>query len=169
MSRPGKTSSRCRKNCGSIEITSSKCPCDAQSLTIRILPSRSRIVALISPRRSFLSTLRSFRPSRISRRASRTQIGQSESVCRGQPSGGLVFSHDFRSGLSDHCGVKDFCGRNLVARLHTDQAPFAAIESAFSKYFVEACIGIGSATFHFQNPRGGVILRPLPPIRTDQK
>src|SRR5438132_2867848 len=140
MSRPGNTSSRWRKNCGSIEITSSKCPCVAQSLTIRILPSRSRIVALISPSRSFTRTLRSFRPSRISRRASRTQIGQRESVCRGQPSGGLVFSHDFRSGLSDQRGVKDLFGRNRLRRLNANQAPFAANESAFSKYFVEACI-----------------------------
>ena len=39
-------------------------------------------------------------------RASLTQPGHSESVCRGQPSVGLVFSHDFSSGLSDHFGVK---------------------------------------------------------------
>ena len=32
-----------------------------------------------------------FLPSRMACRASRTQVGQSESVSRGQPSGGLVF------------------------------------------------------------------------------
>ena len=42
-----------------------------QSFTIRILPSRSRIVALISPTFSFSRTLTSFLPSRISCRASR--------------------------------------------------------------------------------------------------
>ena len=49
MSRPGNTSSRCLKNAGSIAITSSKWPWMGQSFTIRILPSRSRMVALISP------------------------------------------------------------------------------------------------------------------------
>ena len=63
-----------------------------QSFTIRILPSRSRIVALISPTFSFNRTLTSFLPSRIACRASRVHVGQSESVSRGQPSGGLVFS-----------------------------------------------------------------------------
>src|SRR5438105_4125201 len=57
---------------------------------MRILPSRSRIVALISPTFSRSSIPTSLRPSRISRRTSRTQVGQRESVCRGQPSGGLV-------------------------------------------------------------------------------
>ena len=46
-------------------------------------------------------------PSRISCRASRTQFGHSESVSRGQPSGGFTFCHDFSSGLSDHFGVND--------------------------------------------------------------
>jgi hypothetical protein len=49
MSLPGNDSSRCLKNAGSIAITSSKCPWIGQSLTMRIFPSRSRIVALISP------------------------------------------------------------------------------------------------------------------------
>ncbi len=91
MSRPGKTSSRCLKNAGSIAITSSKWPWMGQSFTIRILPSRSMIVALISPTFSLSRTETSFFPSRISCRASRVQVGQSESVWRGQPSGGLVF------------------------------------------------------------------------------
>ena len=76
----------------SIAITSSKWPWMGQSFTIRILPSRSRIVALISPTFSFSRTLTSFFPSRIAWRASRVQFGQSESVSRGQPSGGFVFS-----------------------------------------------------------------------------
>ena len=92
MSRPGNTSSRCLKNSVSIAITSSKWPWIGQSFTIRILPSRSRMVALISPTFSFSRTLTSFLPSRIAWRASRVQVGQSESVSRGQPSGGLVFS-----------------------------------------------------------------------------
>src|ERR1039457_6548403 len=34
------------------------------------------------------------------------QRGQRESVSRGQPRGGLVFSHDLSRGLSDHLGTK---------------------------------------------------------------
>ena len=49
----------------------------------------------------------SFLPSMIAWRASRVQVGHSESVSRGHPSGGFVFSYDLSSGLSDHFGVKD--------------------------------------------------------------
>ncbi len=66
MSRPGNVCSRCLKNAVSMAITSSKCPWIGQSLTIRILPSRSRMVALISPTFSLSRTLTSFLPSRIS-------------------------------------------------------------------------------------------------------
>ena len=66
MSRPGNTSSRCLKKSVSIAITSSKWPWMGQSFTIRILPSRSRMVALISPTFSLSRTLTSFLPSRIS-------------------------------------------------------------------------------------------------------
>src|SRR5579862_5907795 len=111
-----------------------------QSLTIRILPSRSRIVALISPTFSLSRTLTSFLPSRISCRASRVHVGQSESVSRGQPSGGFVFSYDFNSGLSDHFGMNDGRWLTLFTRLKTTQAPLAAMESPFSKYLMGACI-----------------------------
>jgi hypothetical protein len=50
------------------------------------------MVALISPTFSLSRTLTSFLPSRIACRASRVHVGQSESVSRGQPSGGFVFS-----------------------------------------------------------------------------
>ncbi len=98
MSRPGNDSSRCLKNAGSIDITSSNRPCFGQSFTMRILPSRSRIVALISPTFSVRSMDTSCLPSRICLRASRTHVGHSESVSRGQPSVGLVFSYDFSRG-----------------------------------------------------------------------
>src|SRR3982751_6088971 len=111
-----------------------------QSFTIMILPSRSRIVALISPTFSFSSTLTSFLPSRISCRASRTHVGHSESVSRGHPSGGFVFWYDFRSGLSAHLGVKDGVCAILFRLLNTNQAPFAVSESPFSKYLIGACM-----------------------------
>src|SRR5215467_15541074 len=97
-----------------------------QSFTINIWPSRSRIVALISPTLSFSRTLTSFFPSRIACRASRVHTGHSESVSRGQPSGGFVFSYDFSSGLSDHFGVNDGRWLILFTLLNTAQAPFAA-------------------------------------------
>src|SRR3979490_771225 len=113
-----------------------------QSFPIRILPSRSRIVALISPTFSLRRTLTSFLPSRISCRASRVQVGQSESVSRGHPSGGFVFSYDFSSGLSDHFGMNDGRWLILFNLLNTTQAPLAAIESPFSKYLMGACMSL---------------------------
>ena len=142
MSRPGNTCSRCLKNSVSMAMTSSKCPCVGQSLTIRILPSRSRIVAGISPTFSWSSIDTSCLPSRIAWRASRTHVGQSESVLRGQPSGGLVFCHDFSSGLSDHLGIKDGPGLMRLTVLNTDHAPLAATASPFSKYLIGECMPV---------------------------
>src|SRR5438093_5238463 len=136
MSRPGNTSSRCLKKAVSIAITSSKWPWMGQSFTIMILPSRSRMVALISPTFSLRRTLTSFLPSRIACRASRVHVGQSESVSRGQPSGGFVFSYDFSSGLSDHLGVNDGRWLILLRLLNTAHAPLAAMVSPFSTYLL---------------------------------
>src|SRR5688572_14639133 len=112
-----------------------------------ILPSFSVMVALISPTFSLRRTETSFLPSRISWRASRTQVGQSESVWRGQPSGGFVFCHDFRSGLSDQRGVNEgFCCIALAAA-KTCQAPLAAIDSPFSTYLIGACIRLSAPSF----------------------
>jgi hypothetical protein len=46
-------------------------------------------------------------------------------VERGHPSGGLVFSHDFNIGLSDHFGVNEGRGLMLLILEKTAQAPFA--------------------------------------------
>src|SRR3954469_13125085 len=104
----------CFKNFESIAIMSSKWPCVGQSLIIQISPSRSMICALISPTFSLMSTETSLLPLKISSRASMTQFGHRESVVRGQPKVGLDFCHDFRSGLSDHFGVNDGLGLNLL-------------------------------------------------------
>src|SRR5258705_13516016 len=111
-----------------------------QSFTIRILPSRSRIVALISPTFSLMRTLTSFLPSRISCRASRVHVGHSESVSRGQPSGGFVFSYDLSSGLSDHVGVN--AGRWLILfrLLKFTHATLAAIDRPFSADLIRLCM-----------------------------
>src|SRR6202012_6035247 len=113
-------------NAGSIDITSSKWPCLGQSLTIRILPSRSMICALISPAFSFIRISTGSLPSMICWRISGTHLGQSESVERGQPSGGLVFCHDFKIGFFDQLGVNE--GRGLIrfTLSKTAQVPFAA-------------------------------------------
>src|SRR5436305_11202531 len=111
-----------------------------QSFTIRIWPSRSRIVALISPTFSLRRTLTSFLPSRIACRASRVHVGQSESVSRGHPSGGFVFSYDFNSGLSDHFGMNDGRWLILFRPLKTTHAPLAAIERPFSTNLIGLCM-----------------------------
>src|SRR5688572_21671786 len=98
------------------------------------------MVALISPIFSWRSTETSFLPSRISWRASRTQTGQSESVSRGQPRGGLVFSHDFIRGFSDHFGMKEGPGLMRLAALNTVHAPLAATLRPFSTYLMGECI-----------------------------
>src|SRR5580692_301138 len=85
-----------------------------QSLIIQTCPSRSTICALISPTFSCIRSCQSFSPAMIASRASFTHAGQSESVWRGKPSVGLVFSQDFSSGLSDHCGVTDGLGFFLL-------------------------------------------------------
>ena len=68
------------------------------------------------------------------------QVGQSESVSRGQPSGGLVFWYDFSSGLSDQRGVNEGFCLILLAAENTCQMPLAAIDSPFSTYFIGACM-----------------------------
>src|SRR5262245_57064219 len=148
MSRPGNESSRCLKHAGSIDIVSSKWPCFGQSLSITIRPSFSVIVALISPTFSLSSVSSGCVPSRMALRASRTQTGQSESVWRGQPSGGLVFWCDFSSGLSDHCGVTEGFGLILLSRENTCQAPLAAIDKPFSTYLMGGCMALSP-----QNPK----------------
>src|SRR4029077_20817524 len=85
-----------------------------QSLTIQTWPSRSMICALISPTFSCIRSRQSFLPAIVASRASFTHAGQSESVCRGKPSVGLVFSQDLSSGLSDHFGVTDGFGLRLL-------------------------------------------------------
>ena len=140
MSRPGNTASRCLKNAGSIAITSSKWPWMGQSFTIRILPSRSITWALISPGLSVYRTSSGVLPSRICWRISGTQRGHRESVSRGQPSGGLVFSQLFNSGLSLHFGVKPgFCPIWLNLS-KTNQAAPAAYVRAFSAYLIGLCM-----------------------------
>src|SRR5436305_6552302 len=69
-----------------------------------------------------------------------THLGQSESVERGQPSGGLDFWYDFNKGLSDHFGVNEGLGLMLFNLSKTAHAPLAATVTAFSTYFTGLCI-----------------------------
>src|SRR5258705_6400534 len=111
-----------------------------QSLIMTILPSFSSMVALISPTFSLRSVSSGRVPSRMAWRASRTQVGHSESVCRGQPRGGLVFSCDFNIGLSDQFGVIDGLGLILLSCENTAQSPLAAMDRPFSAYLIGACM-----------------------------
>src|SRR6266481_2726668 len=111
-----------------------------QSFTIMILPSFSTMVALISPAFSLSRISWGSLPSTICWRISGTQRGQSESVLRGQPSGGLVFSQDFSRGFSDHLGVKEGLGLMRLTRSKIAHAPRAAAVRTFSAYFTGLCI-----------------------------
>src|SRR5262249_1358394 len=73
-------------------------------------------------------------------RISGTHFGQSESVDRGQPKGGLDFSKDFSSGWSDHLGVGDGLGLTRLTRSNTAHTPLAPIVTAFSTYLIGLCI-----------------------------
>src|SRR5258708_887280 len=99
------------------------------SFTIQTWPSRSIICALISPTFSCIRSRQSFFPSKIASRASLTQPGHSESVCRGQPSVGLDFSHDFSSGLSDHLGVEFGFGLCLLKKWIESKATPAVLHT----------------------------------------
>src|ERR1039457_1426219 len=129
ISRPGKFCSIQLRNFESTAIMSSYLPWIGHSLTIQISPSRSMIWALISPTFSCIRSRQSFVPSKIALRASLTQPGHKESVCRGQPSVGLDFSHDFCSGLSDHFGVKEGVGLYLLKNWSVSKATPAVLQS----------------------------------------
>ena len=73
-------------------------------------------------------------------RISGTHFGQSESVVRGQPSGGFDFWYDFSSGLSDHFGVNEGFWLMLLTLSNTAHAPLAAMVTAFSTYLIGLCI-----------------------------
>jgi hypothetical protein len=68
-------------------------------------------------------------------RASFTHPGQSESVCRGHPRVGLVFSQDFSKGLSDHFGVNEGFGLNLLKYCNVSKATPAVLLKAKSTNF----------------------------------
>src|SRR5205814_8766356 len=140
MSRPGKTSSRCFERSVSMDITSSQWPCLGQSFTMRILPSRSRMVALISPTFSLSRISWGRWPSRICCRISGMHLGQSESVERGQPSGGFDFWYDLSSGLSDHLGVGEGFCLTRFKRSKMNHVPLAATVTAFSTYLIGLCM-----------------------------
>ncbi len=71
-------------------------------MTIR--PFSSTIDALISPGLPSIKTFQSTSPERIWLRTSVTQRGQSESVDRGKPSIGKLFSRCLASGAGAHFG-----------------------------------------------------------------
>ena len=124
------------------------------SLTIQTWPSRSMICALISPTFSCSRSFQSFVPLMIASRASFTHSGHSESVCRGQPSVGLVFSQDFSSGFSVHFGVNDGLGLNLLKNWMVSKATPAVLQITVSNVFhafdpTPAVLGISACLAFF--------------------
>src|SRR5579859_1152494 len=135
-----------------------------QSFTIQTSPSRSMMRALISPTFSLRRDCHSWSPLMILSRASFTHPGQSESVSRGQPSCGLVFSQDFRSGLSDHRGMNDGLGLKLLKYWTVLNVTPAATETARSTYFIKRlplALGMVSCSSLFSSWPATVRLRTL--------
>src|SRR5688572_15628863 len=168
MSRPGNIASMCVRKLESMAIMSSKWPWIGQSLTIQICPSRSMIVALISPTFSLIRTLTSFLPLRISSRASITQFGQSESVVRGQPRVGLLFCQDFSRGLSDHFGVKEGLGLYLFTDWIALKIPPAISVNPFSACLIGRIVSLSSLLECDNRSRWQTTALPNgPPVRND--
>src|SRR6202451_2754068 len=98
----------------------------------------------------------------IASRASFTQSGHSESVVRGQPKVGLLFSHDFSSGLSDHFGVNDGLGLGLLKIWTVSKITPAVLHATASSAFstcdpTPACLGmieLPSLSFLFAKKNG---------------
>src|SRR3978361_1280614 len=105
------------------------------------------IWALISPTFSLRRISTGSSPFTIFVRMSGAHFGQSEAVVRGHPSGGFCFSHDFRSGFSDHFGVNEGFGLTEFRALNACQARPAAAVTAFSTYLIGLCIILGSPRF----------------------
>ncbi len=103
-SRPGKSDSSRSRNAGLMASVSVNVPWIGQVFSMITLPSRSTMCALISPTCSFTSDSTACSPERIRARVSRTQVGHSESVVRGQPNCGFDRSRLLSSGRSAHFG-----------------------------------------------------------------
>src|SRR5208283_4477068 len=136
MSRPGKLRSIQLRNLASTAIMSSKCPWMGQSFTIQTSPLRSMMLALTSPVFSVSNDCQFSSPFIILTRASFTHSGQRESVWRGHPNWGLVFCQDFKSGLSDHLGMKVGPGRYLLQNCTVSNTTVAVEQMAWSTYFM---------------------------------
>src|SRR5215467_6435948 len=76
------------------------------------------------------------------------QRGHSESVSRGQPSGGLVFSQLLSSGLSLQAGVKPGFWPIWLSFSKANQAALAACVNTFSAYLIGLCIWFPHARRH---------------------
>ncbi len=109
-SRPKKFFSRRPKKAASFDIRSSNVPCFGHVLTIQISFPRRRMSAGISPGRPSVSSRSSRVPPMMASRTSFVQVGQRESVRRGNPRGGLVLSQLFGSGSGAHAGWNERAG-----------------------------------------------------------
>ena len=134
-SRPGKSDSILCKNAGLIDSVSVNTPCVGQVFSITIFPSRSTIDAGISPTCWLTSDSTDRSPERNLARVSRTQLGQSESVVRGQPRVGLVRCSLFISGAAAHCGWNEVPGNRLFTVWNTGHASLAPVVSIISTGF----------------------------------
>src|SRR5215212_2675307 len=128
-SRPKKSDSIRSRNAGSVDITSSNCPCFGQSFRITTWPLSSRICALISPGCWCINVSSDTSPEITALRTSFTQVGQRLSVSRGKPSGGALRSYDLSSGPGAQFGRIDSpSGRRWLTDWNAFQATSERLE-----------------------------------------
>ena len=138
-SRPGNRFSSRSRNCGLIASVSVNVPCIGQVFSIRTLPSRSMMWASISATCSLTSDSIDCSPERIRARASRTQVGQSESVVRGHPNCGFERCRCFSSGAGAHFGWKVPPSKCLLIACnagHAARAPYVSASSTGLHTFI---------------------------------
>src|SRR6266511_5277063 len=94
------------------------------------------MVALISPTWLLRRTSTSSRPLRIRARVVFTQAGHNESVVRGQPSPGVVFSQLLRSGAEAQAGWNEEAGprRTAAARITVHPSCAARVTTASNAF-----------------------------------
>ena len=147
-------------NAGSTEMTSSMTPCRSHVFVMTMAPSLSSIRARTSPGLPSTSDRTSARPSSTAARASFTHAGHSESVSRGQPSGGNVRSRALQERAGAHFGRGAGRSKRALYARTAGQRAFATIRRAVAHADRERYTRIGEDKK--TRPRGCFLLLLCP-------
>jgi hypothetical protein len=112
-----------RKNFASVAMRSRTVPWRGRVFSMKTWPPSSKMRAFTSPGLSAMSSGTERSPESTFSRVSKTHCGQSESVVRGVPSGGRLFSRLFSSGAGAHFGWKRPSAIRRLTTAATFQAP----------------------------------------------